>query len=147
MAKVAKQKKQRKSKKVTVTKKLKKVLSKFSLSRLRKHYGFITKLASAASRSLKDVKKLLKKASAGEILVLAEIVLNLLRKNIPLKVNQKRVLCPFRNKLREIASKKTNCDQKRVIFSNQRGGILGIIGTILSAAIPAISSLFSSLTS
>jgi hypothetical protein len=147
MAKPAKGKQKGQSKKMAVTKKLKKVLSRFSLGRLQKHYGFITKLATASSKSLKSVKKMLKNATSGEILVLAEIVLNLLRKNIPLSVKQKRILCPFRNKLREIASKKSNCDKKRTIFSNQRGGILGIIGAILSAAIPAISSLFSSLTS
>jgi hypothetical protein len=133
-----------KVKKIHITKNFKKIISRFSVGRLQKHYDFIRKLSSASSRSLKDVKKLLKKATSGEILVLAEIVLNMLRKNIPLNVKQKRILCPFRNKLREVASKKTNCEKKRVIFSNQRGGILGIIATILSAAIPAIASLFSS---
>jgi hypothetical protein len=147
MAKYNKGKGKTKAKKLHVTKNLKKIISRFSMGRLQKHYGFIRKLSSASSKSLKDVKKLLKKATSGEILVLAEIVLNLLRRNIPLNVKQKRILCPFRNKLREVASKSTNCEKKRVIFSNQRGGILGIIATILSAAIPAIASLFSSSSS
>jgi hypothetical protein len=117
--------------------------SKPMLKRIRKHFEFIKKLLSV-SNNLKAVKELLKNASKGEILALSEIILNLLRRNIPLTVTQKRILCPFRNRLREIASKRTNCTQKKQIFENQKGGILGIIGTILSVAIPAITSLISS---
>ena len=115
------------------------------LRRLKKHYAWLTKL-SEASGDLKEVKKILKKATVGQILALAEIILNILRRNVPLTVTEKRILCPFRNRLREIASKKNNCERKRKIFINQKGGILGIIGTILGAAIPAIKGLISAFT-
>jgi hypothetical protein len=121
-------------------------LKQASLKRLQKHYGFIKKLHSV-SEDLKKVKKLLKNATPGEILALAEIVLNLLRRNIPLTDSQKHVLCPHRSKLRQVASKRTNCEEKRKVFTNQKGGILGIIGTIISAAIPAIKGLISAFTS
>jgi hypothetical protein len=141
------QKKPRKLKKLL--KSVKKHAAKFkkaALKRVQTHCGFLTKLNSV-STDLNKIKKLLKNAMPGEILALAEIVLNLLRRNIPLTVSQIRTLCPFRNKLREVASKRTNCEQKRKIFTNQRGGILGIIGTIISAAIPAIKGLISAFTS
>jgi RNA polymerase-interacting CarD/CdnL/TRCF family regulator len=136
-----------KSKRKAISKYVKKKIRNISgVSRVRKHFDFIKKLASV-SKNLNATKKLLKSASPGEILALAEIVLNLLRRNIPLTVTQKRILCPFRNRLREIASKRTNCAAKRKVFHNQKGGILGIIGTILSVAIPAITSLISSFSS
>jgi hypothetical protein len=125
-----------------VIKRIKKKSSKLSFGRIRKNYGFIQRLL-AVIHDLKAVKKLLKNATKSEILTLAEIILNLLRRNIPLTETQKRILCPFRNLLREIASKKTNCEEKRKIFSNQKGGILGILGGILSLAIPAIKSIVS----
>src|SRR5271156_1870896 len=125
-----------------ITKSVKKKMAKSTLNRIKKHYGFLEKLV-AASNNLTELKKMFKYASKGEILVVAEIVLNLLRRNIPLTETQKRILCPFRNRLRQIASKKTNCEEKRELCTNQKGGFLGIIGTILSAAIPAIKGLIS----
>jgi hypothetical protein len=142
MAKFAQHRKL-KRKAIRIVKRLKKKLGKPKFWRIRKNSSFLNKLLAAAG-SLKKLKKLFKNATNSELLAIAEIILNLLHSNIPLTVTQKRILCPFRNRLREVASKKTNCSEKRKIFTNQKGGILGIIGTILSIAIPAIKSLFSS---
>ena len=133
-----------KSLKRVVPKRFRKKIGKAISKRVKKHYGFLKKLASL--KSLQAIKRMLKRASSGEILAIAEIVLNILRRNIPLTVKQKKLLCPVRNLLRQVASKKTNCDTKRHICTHQRGGILGIIGTILSAAIPAITGLITSFT-
>lgn len=113
------------------------------LYRIKQHWAFLQKLY-ATSNNLQATKNLLKKASKGEILALVEIFLNLLRQNpnLTLSVNQKRVLCPLRNRIKEFVSKKTNCDRKRELCTRQKGGILGIIGTVLSVAIPALVRLF-----
>ena len=119
-------------------------ITKSTLHRIKQHWSFLQRLY-AVSHDIVATKNILKKASKGEILALAEIFFNLLRQNpnLVLSVNQKRILCPLRSKIREFVSKKTNCDRKRELCTNQRGGILGIIGTVLSVAIPALVRLFS----
>lgn len=101
--------------------------------RMKKHFGFFTKIKKANN---KGRRKLIKKASNGEILALSEASKNLLANRLRVKPSAKRKLCVGKRLYRRLASRKLSVEAKRKAI--QRGG-LPFVGLLASAAIPLIS--------
>ena len=107
-------------------------------ARLRRHASVLQTLASAKPPLQKAI---IKNASNDLVNCLCECALNILKGHVPLKSRQKKLLCRHKQVLRSLAKKNISVPRKRKLI--QKGGFLGaLIGPLLGAVIPAISSLF-----
>ena len=106
-----------------------------TLSRLRRHSNTLKRL----SRSKPSVARpIIRDASKDLLNTLSECSYNVLQGVVPLTTKQKRKLCKYKTKLRQIANKKVSQKRKRAIL--MRGGFLG---ALLSPIIGVLGSLLS----
>ena len=91
----------------------------------------------AKSRSAKQRKQLIDKATRHDINAISECSLNLLKNKIPLNKLQYRKLYKCKHDIRKLASKSNSMRKKKDIIE-QRGGFLS---TLLPLAITAITAL------
>src|ERR1700733_2785966 len=104
-------------------------------SRLMKNLQNL-KLIKEASPNVR--KHILKDCKRNLLCCICECALNILKGNVPLKKSQKSKLARFKQRLRNLASKKTRSKVKRRII--QSGGFIGalltpvlsFLGTLLS---------------
>ena len=91
------------------------------MKRIRRHLAFIQSILKEANRYKGE--ELLTHASADQINALSEVVLNLLKKNIPTPSGKTlKRLKPHKNQLREIAKRKNSVKRRRQLFKSQTGG-------------------------
>jgi len=95
--------------------------------RVKPHFKFLKTLKKSSQK-----KKLIKRATNGEIKSICEICDNCLKGNLPHKK-----LIKHKASIRYLANKKKTISQKRKYIS-QKGGFLG---SLLSVAIPVIAGL------
>ena len=103
-------------------------------SKVRQHLEFLSYLKSIPPRR----QKLLLKAADKEILsALAEICLNLIKKNCPLTKSQIKKLIPYERQIYEMSSRKKSVAYKKRLV--QSGGfVTALLSTILPALISSI---------
>ena len=97
------------------------------------------RLLKKASPKMRE--KILKNCKRALLCCLCECALNVLKGHVPLKKSQKTRLARFKQKLRQLASKKTRVKVKKQIV--QTGGFIGalltpvlqFLGTLLSSKI------------
>ena len=119
------------------------LLKKFRMGKKEKCLGmknihFIQLLASYRFKP-SNFKKLIEGASKNEINAISEIILNVLKGNLPCG-KEKEKLRKKASYLRFIGNYKNPCT-KRKEYLVKKGN--GIIGPLLSIAVPALISLFS----
>lgn len=104
---------------------------------LRKHFALLKHLSKCSN---KECEHLMKGMSDEVVKVMAQICVNLMNKNIPLKSPEAvRALTAYKKELRAISKPKTKVTRQRKVLE-QKGGF---IGTILSVALPLLASLLS----
>jgi len=108
------------------------------MSRISKHGAFLQYLVQA---NPKERKKLIKNASKVEINSVCEVCKNILAGRIPLKGQQHRRFCRFKNIVRKLANRRIGLETKRRILQQQRGGAL--LPLLAPLVIPLISGLIS----
>lgn len=86
----------------------------------------------------KQRRAILQTLSERQLRVLSEIILNLLRGNIPISSKEKRKLFRKRRALYQLASKRVSSKDKKKILVQQGGGLLD---TLLPPALTLLSSL------
>ena len=111
------------------------------MSRIAKHGAF---LQYALKAGPKERKKLIRNASKVEINSVCEVCKNILAGRIPLKGQQHKRLCRYKNIIRKLANKRIKIDTKRRILQQQRGGAL--LPLLAPLVVPLISSLISKVT-
>lgn len=99
----------------------------------RKEY--LTLLAKARNRQRRE--KLIDLANKHEIIAVAEIVLNLLKGQIPLTDKQNSSIKRYKNVLREITRRSTSLKKKKRLLK-QKGGFLP---TLIPIALTILSNL------
>ena len=101
-------------------------------SKVRQHIEFLSYLKSIPPRR----QKLLLKAADKEILsALAEICLNLIKKNCPLTKGQIKKLIPYEKQIYEMSLRKKSVAYKKSLV--QKGGF---VSALLSTILPALVS-------
>lgn len=107
-------------------------------SRVIRHSATLQRLAKADPRVR---RQLLHRGSSDLVKAICECARNVLAGNVPLNTGQKLRLKKYRKPLREIVKKKTPLYKKKIII--QRGGFLSaLIGPLIGAVLPALTSLF-----
>lgn len=96
--------------------------------RLGRHAEILKVLASAKPSLAKAI---IEKSDNDLIYCLAEIALNVLKGNVPLRPQHKTNLCKHKAGLRSLAKKSTSLKNKKRIL--QRGGFIGaILGPLIT---------------
>src|SRR5687767_8489757 len=108
------------------------------MSRIKKHGAFLQYLVQAKP---KERKLLIKNASKVELNSICEVCKNILAGRIPLKGQQHRRLCRYKNIVRKLANKRVKLETKRRILQQQQGGAL--LPLLAPLVFPLISSLIS----
>jgi hypothetical protein len=101
---------------------------------MKRNGEFLRDLSEAKSRA--KCKRVLQKAGKKEIIALAEVAKNVLHNRLKIPPGKKRTLCDAKRAIRQIASRLTNCNNKKKIV--QRGGFPVIAGILASTAVPYI---------
>ena len=96
------------------------------------HSELLSYLQKISPRQQKRIINTLPKSALETF---SEIALNCIRKRIPLNQAQIVKLRPYENQIRQLALRKNSATKKKAIL--MRGGILG---SIISALVPAILS-------
>lgn len=102
-------------------------------SRLKKYFAQLQLLKDASPKLRSQI---LKNCNKYLLCCLCECANNILIGNVPLTKAQKKKLARFKNKLRQLASKKTRVADKKEII--QTGGF---IGALLTPVISILGSL------
>lgn len=82
-------------------------------------------------------KQLLKRLPSSAFKAICECTLNVLKGNVPLNKQQKKILQRYKNTLRQIGTKKGSLITKKKLIV-QKGGFLNVL---IPAALSAITSL------
>ena len=86
---------------------------------LRKEKHFLRKILNEADRYKRQ--DLLTHANANQINAVSEMVLNLLKKNIPVGPNVVKMLRPHKHRLRQIGERSSSLKQRRQHLHSQTG--------------------------
>ena len=86
---------------------------------LRQEKQFLTSILNEANKYKRQ--DMLMHANADQINALSEMVLNLLKKNIPVSDQVIRLLRPHKSKLRELAKRKHSVKRRREQLLTQQG--------------------------
>ena len=107
-------------------------------ARLQKH-GSTLRFLCKSKPSI--IFSIIKDADKDFIDCVSECFCNILKRNIALTPKQKSKLLKYKTALRSVAKKSTSLKKKKALI--QKGGFLSaLIGPLLGAVIPAVSSLF-----
>lgn len=95
------------------------------------------------TKNKKMRKAVLENCNPEEMNALCELCLNILDGHVPLKRQQKEMLCRYKSILRVLADKKVSSSAKRSLLKKpQTGGFLPILAALIPAAISAITAAF-----
>ncbi len=102
-----------------------KFLRSFAIMSAKRVQHLIPQLKRINRMSDQDKKKFIATCDKTAINCICECVKNLLKGRIPVKSTQLKLLCRHKNKLRELALKKTSLRKRKQIL--QRGGFIGLL--------------------
>ena len=92
------------------------------MRRLHRQLPFLRSVLKEADQHQRGER--LQLANADQINALSELVMNMLRGNVPLSPANYKILLPHRNALRDMARKKNSIKRRREIMQPQTGGSL-----------------------
>ena len=92
------------------------------MERIRRQKTFLKAITSAANRNAR--KALIKHANKDQVNAVSEIVMNLLKNNVPVIPVTMARLRPYRQVLRQIGNRAVSLKKRRQALINQKGGKL-----------------------
>ena len=90
------------------------------MSLLRKNRTFLQSLLREANAKRREVMS--DHANKSQINAISEMVLNLLKQNVPIKSGTYKKLVRYKKVLREVGSRKNSLKRRRTHLKSQKGG-------------------------
>ena len=90
------------------------------MSLLRKNWAFLQSLLREANAKRREV--MLDRANKSQINAISEMVLNVLKRNVPIKPRTLNLLKRYKTVLREIGSRRNSLKRRRAQLKSQKGG-------------------------
>ena len=101
---------------------------------LQQHGEMLKFLAATKPATAKTI---VNAASPEFVRVLCECCHNVLKGNVPLTANQKRILCGHKNKLRALTQKKLSIKRRKQILQQD-----GFLGALIGPIVGVLKSVF-----
>lgn len=99
-------------------------------------------LKAVKKMSVKNRKKYLKHAPNDFINAVSELCLNVLKQRVPLSACQLKSLKRHKRFIRQLASKRASIKNRRQVLIQRGGFLAGLLGPLIAAVVPLITSLF-----
>ena len=90
------------------------------MDRMERQRPFLRSLLRQGNKHKREV--LIEHANKDQINSVSELVLNVLRKNVPVSPQIVRQLRPYKDVMREISKRKTSLKRRKELLSAQTGG-------------------------
>jgi hypothetical protein len=95
------------------------------------------------SKDKKRRKLLVDLADNNEIKAVSEIILNILKGNVPLTRAQRRKLQKYQKIMRLITQRSTSSKKRKKLINSQSGGFIGILAPLIGSVLGSVVKLLS----